>query len=1325
MKYELNKLNSTEFEHLSQSIAKKILGNGTISFTDGPDGGREATFTGKAPFPSLNESWDGLWYIQAKFKNSLTPNAAKDLAWLEGQITSEFRKLKTRKSKVQIPDNYIIFTNIQLTPTANSGTRDKATKLERDWERKHKIKHVRIISEGDIRDYLDNFRDIATSYAPFILPGDILANLLEISNARNARNKKISGMLTSFIESEFIEELQSKLDHAGKLTNDKIHLEKVFIDLYATETGNYQQNELGFVHAMIQKGNHLLRITDIQNRFVLIAGPGFGKSTLTQFLAQIHRGYFLKDTTAFDDKLNLVQDFIKEFEATIKIKPKWPRLAFNIKLKDYAGWINDRIVTNPQSNISILTYITYTFNKKCAGGNLTIDELEDLIVKLPCLFIYDGLDEVPSTSNRSEVLYEIKAFNDTFLKRINSDYLLIGTSRPQGYNNDFAPSKFTHLQIAELNAADCRNYLRKLLDLIIEDINEREQKLRILERTILDPEHSRLMKSTLQASIMAILVRSGGELPRNKFDLFTDYYEIIYRRERQRNILKILNDAPDYIRDVHNYLGLTLQSKSENTDNPSSMVSVDDFRLLTQEYLSNLGLEKEEVNEKVELITRAAMDRLVFITETQDQKIGFNIRSLQEFFAANGYIHNVKDSEIIDRLRIISKSSYWNNTFLFAIGYVAKNKKYLVSLLESLCHELNGSGDDRNARSLNAIAKTGSWLALDIVNEGIFRGNPNHENRFNKIIIELLLITFQKKHHDISLLPTKILETWICPALIEILEKSPKCSTAWRIAIILSNKGIFEIDKVSDWLPKDSNTLYDIFADFSFPRNNIGILSNIFGDAAPLITKHQVWNLFYSYHRSFYYRNRNTAITFIEEKKRFELSFLYCISAYSEKGDLAELLEILQLDNKLPDSNTRALFEGTRDTLTISLSSFLEYTITKTKVRPNFIWDEVIKYANEHKIVLVQLVCSFFIEPTIKNLANLEAHLLHLESEYKEIVVKQLQSSCSFFNYYYNHGVIDPSSLLNKIDILTFEEVTSSFETMLTSLQYRNRQTCTIDNTLADMTALLERYKQEIPQENKEHSLAQIIDLAQWLNVTFEQEEYSTLISRISKDPYFYQALVEFSALEKEKNGAQTLLLIMQSLELNEIEKAFNEFPALQILYKDRHKTQNRLEEYGYNAINCLKKAGDLIRKQLAFNEEPFIDLLAKVTILTIDFINKPIDNVIPFEDLKKIEMAKSNEFPLSLLLLLGDCHDLEIEKKSDSIISAIMNDYSEAILESTLTILKHVKNQNLKETILVKLDRNLANYFDPMRSTFEMFVREHITTTATNFPKGYLKNFQ
>lgn len=67
--YDLDRIGSEEFEHLIQALLKRVVGPGTVTFGAGADGGREATFTGKASYPSPEKAWTGHWIFQAKYHN--------------------------------------------------------------------------------------------------------------------------------------------------------------------------------------------------------------------------------------------------------------------------------------------------------------------------------------------------------------------------------------------------------------------------------------------------------------------------------------------------------------------------------------------------------------------------------------------------------------------------------------------------------------------------------------------------------------------------------------------------------------------------------------------------------------------------------------------------------------------------------------------------------------------------------------------------------------------------------------------------------------------------------------------------------------------------------------------------------------------------------------------------------------------------------------------------------------------------------------------------------------------------------------------------------
>ncbi len=63
----LHTLSPGAFEELVVKICHEILGFGTISFSSGKDGGRDAIFDGTAQrFPSEADPWAGAFVIQAK-----------------------------------------------------------------------------------------------------------------------------------------------------------------------------------------------------------------------------------------------------------------------------------------------------------------------------------------------------------------------------------------------------------------------------------------------------------------------------------------------------------------------------------------------------------------------------------------------------------------------------------------------------------------------------------------------------------------------------------------------------------------------------------------------------------------------------------------------------------------------------------------------------------------------------------------------------------------------------------------------------------------------------------------------------------------------------------------------------------------------------------------------------------------------------------------------------------------------------------------------------------------------------------------------------------
>jgi hypothetical protein len=112
-RYRLNALGDTDFEQMIQTLLKQVIGPGTITFGAGRDGGREATFTGRAPYPSEVDQWDGDWIFQVKFHDTDLIGVQAARSNVITDVDAELEKLLNKYAYKL--NNYILITNVPLS----------------------------------------------------------------------------------------------------------------------------------------------------------------------------------------------------------------------------------------------------------------------------------------------------------------------------------------------------------------------------------------------------------------------------------------------------------------------------------------------------------------------------------------------------------------------------------------------------------------------------------------------------------------------------------------------------------------------------------------------------------------------------------------------------------------------------------------------------------------------------------------------------------------------------------------------------------------------------------------------------------------------------------------------------------------------------------------------------------------------------------------------------------------------------------------------------------------------------------------------------------
>lgn len=742
MNYNLNNLGSQNFEYLVQSLCKKIIGEGVSIFGAGPDGQREATFEGKAPYPSDSETWDGYWVIQAKFKNPDTKTP--DFPWIKECFEKEMEGFQNKKSQGKtIPKNYLFFTNIVLTPAYEKGIKDRMNALINDYT--DLIPNIHILGANDIYTFLDNNRDVATAYSSYILSGDILNYLYDNLQTTNKNRQKA---FMRYLIGAFNDDYCSRMEQAGQVTENKTSIDKVYIDLtfeeeiseisekfikHALTAGNsnfrfskYEKNSISPLDAI---GEDTLPIS---NKYVLKGSAGQGKSTVCQFLAQIYRAYFLKNfsDTSFPDVEKFIDTIVKD---GIDV-PSCYRIPMKIELRLYSSWIIKR--QQEQKTFDLITYISSIIAEK-ASEKFDNETLRLYLSKYSWIFFFDGLDEVPESSNRTDIMKEIEHFINIELRQADTDSVFFATTRPEGYVGEFNKVDFSHLNILPLDKNDCFSYLDKLLLSIENDDTKRKRYLKILNEAYDNKQIAFMMRTPLQATIMAILIKAGGEPPRDKYSLFKDYFDIILKREKQKGTGGILNNNQDLIESVYFLLGYELQEKASTTEGSDALISLSRMKELISITLEFNGIcagtdaHKKLLNEAYFMI----VNRINFASEIKEGFIGFSIRSMQEYLASEHIVKTNNDQQLGALLKNLAKNSYWKNTFIFVVEGINKNKPYFLNnLIDTILNELNGS--DISVRDLDELPSVyyGSQIAFSLLANNIFKNKPNIENKLCKHI---------------------------------------------------------------------------------------------------------------------------------------------------------------------------------------------------------------------------------------------------------------------------------------------------------------------------------------------------------------------------------------------------------------------------------------------------------------------------------------------------------------------------------------------------------------------------------------------------------------
>jgi hypothetical protein len=706
-KYSFERMNPDQFEGMAKALidAKFRLAGNLIQFGDGPDGGREATWTEPVAASPKGRRSQRTWLFQVKYHDIGLRGwqGARDA--LLDEFPRELQKLA--KVKASRCDVYVLITNVPFTGVRGVGTRDRIQALASRHRRK--LRDIQIWDAADLSAMLDASSDVRTAYLETILPGDVLARLLRHASLPQDR---LHSALRAYLRHVFSREQDVRAEEAGD--EPGLRLQDVFIDI-DLKLLQASQSELGQAASTLvarrqaqqlrHRGSQIrsestpastaLLLLDYPAHF-LLGGPGYGKSTLTQFLVFLHAARVISPAAflSMASKLKLPSGMTaQQLDASCR-----PRVPFRIELRRYALWLTAHDTEENPGHLA--RYIAEALINANASSALTMDDVFGICAANPILLVLDGLDEVPHPDARKQILTHAGVFVSRATAE-NSDLSVILSSRPRGYAGEFDTFSPLTWELLELTPGDLKQYCDHWLTKRLPDADDRTEARLRLNRGLESEAVRHLATTLLQATVMLAIVRRKVDIPHERHALYSKYVDVTFEREKLKSSI-VRDHAAELLR-LHERVGYELHKRMEDKD--ARALGADGFRALVLDTLAEYSTTPltPTLATVAEAIISASKDRLCMLAGkgVQQTDMDFVVQTYREYFAAEHLAnHSRADPDKIFHL-LVARGAYWANVLQFYVARAQPNQQ-----LRWILRAAGGEAPSLKANDLLSLVRT-------------------------------------------------------------------------------------------------------------------------------------------------------------------------------------------------------------------------------------------------------------------------------------------------------------------------------------------------------------------------------------------------------------------------------------------------------------------------------------------------------------------------------------------------------------------------------------------------------------------------------------------
>ncbi|MGK9272512.1 hypothetical protein KXR83_16090 [Williamsia muralis] len=715
------------------------------------DGGRDVTAKGLDDTP-------GATIYQVKWSKD---RVKSPVAWLRAAVEGEAQNIERLVAKGAT--RYVLMTCVAGTATRDTGTIDKLDEEFAALSSRFGIT-MEPLWQADVDGLVDGAPDaIKWSYQEMLAGPDLIRFLIH-GSAVEGRAAEMRTTLLRAMKNQGAEDAKVKFSQAEL---DQTPLAAVYVDVKAelvsgpiaapdlVGLSTYQDRTMGALRYLLCTAMP----------YTVVRGePGQGKSTLGQYLCQVHRAHVLPE-----DEISEIS--AGEYEATE------PRLPFRVDLRHYASWLEgtDPYDDNPHAvpgkrrrgaERSVEHFLVDYCSYYSGGRVVSIEQVQDLLDRYPTLIVLDGIDEVGDQRLRSQVVDEI----DRLIQRLGAVQRrrtqIVVTTRPNSSSQP-EPNKdlFEYVRLRAMSPDMQKEYLRKWAAVNGLPGPRRRKLIRVFLGRTAEEHIAQLSANPMHLTILLYLINKRGDaVPSARTAIYSAYMDALMDREIERD--QIDKDDVDRVHETTSWLGWRMHSGVE-TDPSLGKLPLKRIRKELFSYLQ----EVEGPEELLDKLFQASADRFWALTSKEGETYEFAVQPVREYFAARylAKYAGMLSAPVLKGtlLAHLVQRPYWLNTTLFYAGFADPNEigglvMGLEDTLEQGRHPLQ--------------VRVGLWALL---RDGVFAPVSTVQRKAARLLtddLSLCLLSPERTPEQFPALPAGLANTELVTALHKLLADSAASS---------------------------------------------------------------------------------------------------------------------------------------------------------------------------------------------------------------------------------------------------------------------------------------------------------------------------------------------------------------------------------------------------------------------------------------------------------------------------------------------------------------------------------------------------------------------